>query len=74
MITHGHLHHVKLGTAFLYSAAKKHGCTLALFGHTHQPYQKQCKDAVLVNPGALLKGQWALIHIGEKVETNLRVL
>lgn len=73
MLTHGHLFHVKAGTSFLQAAALKQGCKLVLFGHTHQPYH-QSAGVILVNPGALLKGQWALNNIGEKVQVSLRVL
>lgn len=74
LITHGHLFHVKMSVSFLVAAAQKHGCSLALFGHTHQPCQKLSKGVTLVNPGALLKGQWALVDIGESIEARLLTL
>ena len=74
IITHGHLYHVKLGTASLLAAAKKSGCALALFGHTHQPLYKEYDGVALVNPGALLRGQWALVDIAGRIEVRLMAL
>ena len=72
LITHGHLYHVKVSTALLRAAVKKNGCALSLFGHTHQPHHKEYDGITLINPGALLKGQWALVDIGGRIEVSFR--
>ena len=41
---------------------------LILCGHTHQPMMLQSKDKILLNPGAVNQGCYALIEIGERVE------
>lgn len=61
LITHGHRFHVKRTTALLAAKAAEQGCALALFGHTHQPYHGAREGVVLVNPGALCMGRYALI-------------
>ncbi len=65
LLTHGHLFGVKQSPMRLLYAAKERGRDLALFGHTHEAYS-ECVDGVwLVNPGALFRGRWALIEIGD---------
>lgn len=74
LLTHGHLFYVKLSPMALMLEAGKQGCKLALFGHTHQPYVKLSNGVQLINPGALMKGQWALIDTDKENVVSLRVL
>lgn len=60
-ITHGHLYRVRLSSASLAAHARARDCTLALFGHTHIPYNARVDGVRLVNPGALRDGRWALV-------------
>ncbi len=51
--THGHCFGVKEGTGRLLAEAKKRGCRIALFGHTHIPLLSYEDGVYLVNPGSL---------------------
>lgn len=53
MMTHGHLHKVKLTPALLMADARAMGAQLALFGHTHEAFSQQQADGLWVlNPGS----------------------
>lgn len=50
---HGHQYGVKSGLAGLAQAAKSRGCSIALYGHTHQAAITQIDGVTLINPGSL---------------------
>ncbi|BBF44348.1 phosphoesterase [Lachnospiraceae bacterium KM106-2] len=52
-ITHGHRYGVYYGTEQLKEAAREHGATIALYGHTHIPYLSQSGDVTVMNPGSV---------------------
>ncbi len=66
-ITHGHLYSVKFGSVdSLVYAAMEQGASLALFGHTHEPMNKQLGGVTILNPGTAGKGRrltWAMLTI-----------
>lgn len=49
---HGHRYSVKSGLAALAARAKKAGCALALYGHTHEAREDVIDGVTLINPGA----------------------
>ena len=51
--THGHLHDVKYTLYRLDMAAREAGADVALFGHTHIPYEEYADGLYLFNPGSL---------------------
>lgn len=51
--THGHLHDVKYTLYRLDMAAREAGADIALFGHTHNPYEEYAGGLYLFNPGSL---------------------
>lgn len=53
LLTHGHLHHVKLTMNYLLADARKMNVQAVLFGHTHQSLCRQEEDGLWVlNPGS----------------------
>ncbi len=54
--THGHVYDVKYSLYRLDLAAREWGADIALFGHTHQPYQEYADGLYLFNPGSLGHG------------------
>lgn len=53
MLTHGHLHHVKMTLSPLLADAKTMKAQAVLFGHTHEAYCNQEEDGLWVlNPGS----------------------
>ena len=52
-LTHGHLYRVRQGTEMLCRAAKKEGCDIALYGHTHTRYCSFDEGIFVLNPGAV---------------------
>lgn len=53
LLTHGHLHHVKMTLSPLLADARAMRAQVALFGHTHEAYCHQEEDGLWVlNPGS----------------------
>ncbi len=52
-ITHGHYYSVKLGYETLLEKAVSLNVDIALFGHTHEPYEAYHKGIHLLNPGSI---------------------
>ena len=52
-MTHGHYHYVNARKDFIRSAAVQRGAKIALFGHTHVPYQEEEGGVLVANPGSL---------------------
>lgn len=50
---HGHKYGVKSGLVGLAYEAKKQGCDVALYGHTHEALITELNDVLLINPGTL---------------------
>ncbi len=54
LITHGHIYNVKFTLSPLLLASLEENVSLALFGHTHVPFEDiQPKGISLINPGSL---------------------
>ena len=67
-LTHGHLYSVKHGTQRLLLRAQQLQARIALFGHTHQAYQKEENGILLLNPGTASscgRSSYALIEAAE---------
>lgn len=62
-LTHGHLFHVKSGIYTYQLAARERGADVALFGHTHQPFEEYADGVYLFNPGSLRDGNYGLLEI-----------
>lgn len=52
LMTHGHLHQVRRSLNFLARRARETDCSVALFGHTHVPYNNMVGDVLVLNPGS----------------------
>ena len=52
-ITHGHKYGVKSGLSLLSAAARRNGCEVALYGHTHICAQEDINGVLCVNPGSV---------------------
>ena len=63
LLTHGHYQHVKDGTDDLLSLALAEKCHAALYGHTHCQKMKWASGILLLNPGAVNDGKYAILHI-----------
>lgn len=49
---HGHRYDVKSGKTHLAFEAKRRGCDIALYGHTHIPDCNEMDGVMLINPGS----------------------
>lgn len=58
---HGHTRHVKLGYGAALHQAKALGADALLFGHTHTPLRLEADGVLVLNPGALQNGRYALL-------------
>ncbi len=52
-LTHGHTYGVNYDMETLAEEAKKRGCDIAMFGHTHRPYFDTVDGVTLINPGSI---------------------
>ncbi|MGN1412216.1 MAG: metallophosphoesterase [Oscillospiraceae bacterium] len=51
--THGHRYYVKYSLDAIKSSAIENGCSIALFGHTHQRLEKYEDGLYILNPGSI---------------------
>ena len=63
LLTHGHYQHVKDGTDDLLELALEERCRAALYGHTHYQTMKWERGVLLLNPGAVNDGRYAVLSI-----------
>ncbi len=67
LLTHGHRHSVKSSTAPLQIYAKTKNADIAVFGHTHDPFEKYVPSdgggMYLFNPGAARDGMYGIIEL-----------
>lgn len=66
-ITHGHLYNVKYGRldSLVYAAMEK-GAKIAMFGHTHVPFNEDIGGVSVINPGTAGQGRyltWAAVEV-----------
>ena len=50
---HGHRYSVKSGLDLLAQEAKRRGCEIALYGHTHEAKISVVDGVTLINPGSM---------------------
>lgn len=77
MLTHGHLHQVKMTLTRLLADARAMGAHAVLFGHTHEAYCRQEEDGLWVmNPGSsgYGGGSAGLIEVRDGRIVDCRVL
>lgn len=60
---HGHLHDVKWGLDQLSYYAEEHGADIALYGHTHEAAAEYVGKVLMLNPGALMRGRYAVLTL-----------
>ena len=73
LAVHGDLYGVKYDLSQLSYYAEEACATVALFGHTHQPFAGYVGRVLMVNPGALKDGRFAELQIdGSKAVPYLR--
>lgn len=65
LLTHGNLLKVKLSPLRLTLRASELGALVAVYGHTHVPLAEWVHGTLLVNPGALKDGRYAIIEFRE---------
>ncbi|MDE6356452.1 MAG: metallophosphoesterase [Clostridia bacterium] len=53
--THGHLYGAKSGTAKLLARAKELGCSVVLYGHTHDKREDEIDGITVINPGCMTR-------------------
>ena len=63
LAVHGDNYGVKLDYGPLSYYAEEAGAAIALFGHTHQPFAGYVGGTMLLNPGALNAGKYAILEI-----------
>ncbi len=63
-LTHGHRQMVKSTLAYLDEEAQGYACSIALFGHTHQPDMEMGR-VLKINPGSIQDGRIAFLEVSE---------
>ncbi len=61
--THGHYEAVRTGVSRLAEKARSLNCDIALYGHTHVPFNKYIDGLYIMNPGTAWKGEYGIIDI-----------
>ncbi|MBO5248836.1 MAG: metallophosphoesterase [Clostridia bacterium] len=52
-LCHGHTTGVKNGLEIQWERARRQGCSVSLFGHTHSPFLEERDGILLLNPGSI---------------------
>lgn len=75
-LSHGHLQRVKQTLDLLAEKAKNAGALAAIYGHTHHQQTDYIKGVLLINPGSIRNGKYALLYLrdGENPRAELRQL
>ncbi len=60
-ITHGHKYNVKNSLDRIYYKTLEENCRLGIFGHTHQQFFADVNGIALINPGAFINNEYAVI-------------
>lgn len=60
---HGHKYGVKSTELNLWFRAREKGAALALFGHTHNPFERTYEGITLFNPGSAAMGNYGVVYI-----------
>lgn len=64
LLTHGHLYRgIRSSRTTLAEHAGRRGCQLVLYGHTHVRRDESIAGVRLINPGALMRAQYALLSV-----------
>ena len=61
-MTHGHYFQVKTTLEILDEEAESENCTIALYGHTHQPAMDMGRT-LMINPGSAQDGRIAFLEV-----------
>ncbi len=64
LLCHGHRWYVKSGVDRLAYRARELGARAALYGHTHIPKCEWAHGILLLNPGAMNVGSYAVLTVG----------
>ena len=65
LLCHGHRYGVKESLTRLYLRGQEAGADIVLYGHTHLPRVERNGPMLLINPGALMDGRWAVLEFRE---------
>lgn len=75
LMTHGDAYGVKHSLMRLSLKARECGAALALYGHSHAQRADGDDGVILLNPGALMRGDYALVTLdGGKISWQLKNL
>ena len=71
-LTHGHLQAVKSTRMILSDDARGSGCSIALYGHTHEPCMEMY-SVLLLNPGCAATGQYLVLEIRDDGQPRIHL-
>lgn len=60
---HGHKYNVKSSEISLWFRAREKEAALALFGHTHEPFERVYEGVRLFNPGSISLGSFGVVYV-----------
>lgn len=71
---HGHTRSVKTGIGAAVAQASALGADVLLYGHTHIPFCETVDGVLVLNPGAMQNGRWAILSWteGGEIRAELR--
>lgn len=71
MMTHGHEYHVKHGLREVEYTARRNGCDILLYGHTHRPETHHDDGLHVLNPGSLARSNSNTYGVIDIVENGI---
>jgi hypothetical protein len=72
-LTHGHRLQVKQGLSLLFARAREVDAALAIYGHTHTQTLEYREGILLLNPGALRDGGFAIVTVDDHGEMSCQL-
>lgn len=72
LLTHGHLHGVKMNLKELEMEATNSKVDICIFGHTHIPFHVENNGITFLNPGALMDKKYVIYENGNFFHKNLK--
>lgn len=70
LLTHGHTFDVRSSLGPLTAKAQEKGCQVALYGHTHQPFNARVNGILVINPGSAAQPRGASQASVALIDTN----
>ncbi len=73
-IAHGNGYHAKRGPQTLCYRAQELGAQVVCYGHSHRPLNEWLQGVLMLNPGALADGRYAMLTVSDDGNVQAELL